>query len=103
MAYKFRTVACMLTYLNEANQRFDQILVADYMTGKLVPVPQASFVRTAIDWRTGERHYGVGEFDYVAFRSRRAAERFAAGQDLTPMDWETVRAVQAFERVSLAE
>ena len=103
VAYKFRTVACMVKYLNEANHSFDQILVTDYSSGTLVPVSEAIFVRTAIDWRTGERHYGIGELDYVAFRYRHAAERFAAGRGATPMDWETVRAVQASEQVSLAE
>ena len=93
VAYKFRTVACMLTYLDRTDQSFDQILVTDYPTGRLVPVSEATFVRTAIDWRTGERHYGIGEFDYVAFRYRRAAERFATGRGAMPMDWETVRAV----------
>ena len=53
-----------LTYLKDGSQRFDQILVADYQTGKLVPVGKASFVPVAIGEISGEPRYGIGSTDY---------------------------------------
>jgi hypothetical protein len=85
---KFRTVACMLKYLNESNENLD-VLVTDSPSGRFTQPQWASFVRTTIDMRTGEE-------DYVAFREPWSARRFADKQSTTPMDWETV---QALDRV----
>jgi hypothetical protein len=96
VAYKFRTVRCLLKYLEKVPVLyFDEILVADYQTGRLFPVSKASFVRMNLDWRTGERHYGTGDADYVAFQSSASAERLAASLGTAPLDW---KEVQAFER-----
>jgi hypothetical protein len=35
--------------------------------------------------------YGVGEFDYVAFRSSAAAERMAERYGTTPIEWSELR------------
>ena len=101
VGYKFRTVRCMLTYLKDSSQRFDQILVADYQTGKLVPVGKASFVPVAIGEISGEPRYGIGSTDYVAFHSRSAADRFASARGATPVTWATVRSSEAKPVVSL--
>jgi len=90
---KFRTVACMLKYLNQSNENLE-VLVTDHGSGRFIRPKWASFVRTKIDTRTGQE-------DYVAFYQPWAASGFAARQGTGPMDWE---AVQASERVhSLAQ
>jgi len=85
---KFRTVACMLKYLKESNEKLD-VLVTDSPSGRFTQPQWASFVRTTIDMRTGEE-------DYLAFREPWSARGFATKQGTTPMDWETV---QALDRV----
>jgi len=85
---KFRTVACMLKYLKESNEKLD-VLVTDSPSGRFTQPQWASFVRTTIDMRTGEE-------DYLAFREPWSARGFANKQSTTPMDWETV---QALDRV----
>lgn len=87
---KFRTVRCMLTYLKEAAAPPGQIYVADGQTGKLVAVEKAVFVPVSIDTFTGDPGYGIGETDYVAFRSARAAEQFAAARGVSTMSWPAV-------------
>lgn len=96
VAYKFRTVGCLLKYLQKVPALyFEEMFVADYQTARLFPVSKASFVRMNLDWRTGERHYGTGDPDYVAFQSSASAERLAASLGTAPLDW---KEVQAFER-----
>lgn len=81
---KFRTVACMLKYQNQSNEKLD-LLVTDARAGRFTLPEFASFVRTTIDERTGDQ-------DYLAFREVWAAERLAARQSTKPMDWESVQA-----------
>lgn len=90
VASKFRTVRCMLTYLKETAAPAGEIYVADGETGKLVAVEKAVFVPVSIDTFTGEPGYGIGELDYVGFRSARAAERFAAARGVSTMSWPAV-------------
>jgi hypothetical protein len=58
--------------------------------GALVSVDKAVFVAVSIDMHTGEEFYGVGDADYVAFKSRKVAERFAARHGATTMSWPAV-------------
>jgi hypothetical protein len=95
VAYPFRTIRCMLTYLRDAPVPAERILVADYVTGRLVPVRQAHFVRVAIEEISSDRSYGVGGFDYVAFRSRAAATRFAQRYGTSAHDWASMQAADA--------
>jgi hypothetical protein len=85
---KFRTLACMLKYLNRSNEELD-VVVTDKLSGRFVRPQFARFVRTVVDSRTGEG-------TYVAFQQPWSASSFAAKAGGTPMDWESV---QASERV----
>ena len=95
-AYKFRTIRCMLTYLTATQRVFERIFVADDQTGKLIDVEDAVFVPVLIDAHTGLKDYGLGEKDYVAFKSLKVAERFAADRGVTTMSWMAVVFEAAF-------
>lgn len=98
-AAKFRTIRCMLAHMRETSPDIRSIFVVDSQTGKLVNVDQAVFVPVRIDTYTGEAKYGVGERDFVAFRSVKAAEHFAADNGVTTMSWPAV----VFAAASLPE
>lgn len=85
--YKFRTVRCMLVYLTATERIFEKIYVADNQTGKLIDVEDAVFVPVRIDLQTGIDNYGIGDTDYIAFKSLKAAERFAAEHSVKTMSW----------------
>jgi nitrous oxide reductase accessory protein NosL len=91
VAHPFRTIRCMLTYLQETDVPAGRIYVADYVTGRTVPVAQAHFVPVPIGVLSKNAAYGVGDYDYVAFRSRSAANRFAERHGTSPRGWESVR------------
>lgn len=86
IARPFKTVACVVKYLNESGDK-GELLVTDFRTGRFLPAGDAMFVRTVVD--------GYGHRDYVAFRSRLAADRFASGEGTKPIDWKTVRALES--------
>ncbi len=88
---KFRTVRCMLAYLNDTGLVAETLFVADDQTGDFVNVDKAVFVPVPIDAFTAETHYGIGDVDYVAFRSRSAAARFAKSRGVQTMSWSAVR------------
>lgn len=85
-AYRFRTVGCLLQYLTQGGHLFDDVFVTDYRTGRFVPATRATYVRTDVGWRTG-----AGATDYVAFRSARAAARFADRVGTRALSWAEVR------------
>ncbi len=87
---KFRTIRCMLTYLNSALPRTNSVFVTDDQTGRLIDVNAATFVPVAIDEHTGLPGYGTGTRDYVAFRSSEVADRFAARRGVRTMSWAAV-------------
>jgi nitrous oxide reductase accessory protein NosL len=95
-ANKFRTIRCMLAYLHETGGPVKQVFAADDQTGTLVDVERAIFVPVSIDVFTGEEGYGIGETDYIAFKSTRAAERFAADHGAKTMSWPAVVYYAAF-------
>ena len=88
--HKFRTIRCMLAYLNQAPATPNHVFVADYETAKLVDVEQAVFVPVSLDVNTCETGDGHGEVDFAAFRSLEDAERFAAARGATTMSWMAV-------------
>lgn len=90
MAYKFRTIRCMITHLKATEMATSQIYVADTQTAKLVDIDHAAFVPVVIDEYTGFPGYGLGKRDYVAFRSLGAAEQFAAERGVKTMSWAAV-------------
>lgn len=87
---KFRTIRCMLTYLNSAPPRTNSIFVTDDQTGKLLDANDATFVPVDIDEHTGLPGYGMARRDYVTFRSEDLAERFAARHGVKTMSWASV-------------
>ena len=87
---KFRTVRCMLAYLKDTELAVEQLYVADDQTGALTKAETMVFVPVSIDAFTAETHYGIGDVDYVAFRSRSVAERFAARHGVQTMSWPAV-------------
>jgi nitrous oxide reductase accessory protein NosL len=87
---KFRTIRCMLTYLNSALPRTNTVFVTDDQTAKLIDANVATFVPVVIDEHTGLSGYGLGVRDYVAFRSSEVAERFAARHGVKTMSWASV-------------
>jgi hypothetical protein len=87
IAAPFRTISCMLTFLRDKEIAADRIFVADRTTGRLTPVEQAYFVRVPIAELSENASYGIGEFDYVAFRSAVAAARMADRYGSTPLGW----------------
>ena len=94
--YRFRTVRCMLAYLTATERVFERLYVADDQTGRFVDVERAVFVRVRIDLHTRQPNYGIGETDYVAFSSLKAAERFAADRGEETMSWPAVVFEAAF-------
>ena len=98
---KFRTVRCMLTHLADTPADVGEMLVVDDQTGALVSVDKAVFVPVSIDRHTGEESYGIGDTDYVGFKSRKVAERFAARHGVTTMSWPAVVYYAASLPVSL--
>lgn len=98
-AAKFRTIRCMLAHMRETTPEIAAIYVVDSQTGKLVNVDQAVFVPVLIDTYTGEAKYGVGDRDFIAFRSLKVAEQFAADNGVTTMSWPAV----VFAAASLPE
>ena len=96
---KFRTIRCMLTYLNSALPRTNSVFVTDDQTGKLLDANDATFVPVDIDEHTGLPGYGLARRDYVAFRSEELAERFAARHGVKTMSWASV----VFEVYMLAD
>jgi nitrous oxide reductase accessory protein NosL len=93
---KFRTIRCMLAYVRETGTPVKQVFAADEQTGTLVDVEKAVFVPVSIDVFTGEESYGIGDTDYIAFKSTRAAERFAADHGVKTMSWPSVIYYAAF-------
>lgn len=87
---KFRTIRCMLTYLNSALPRTNHVFVTDDQTGTLIEANGATFVPVVIDDHTGIPQYGIGRRDYVAFRSTDVAEKFAARTHEQTMSWAAV-------------
>jgi hypothetical protein len=88
--HKFRTIRCMLAYLNQALPTSNRVFVADYETAELMDVEQAAFVAVSFDVNTCETGDGHGEIDFAAFRSPEAAERFAIARGVTTMSWVAV-------------
>lgn len=95
VAQPYRTVRCLLTHLRDTDVDESRIFVADYSTGRPVPVRRAHFVRVPADLLSAEHEYGIGDFDYVAFKSHRAAERLAEQHATAPLDWTDVRNAEA--------
>jgi hypothetical protein len=91
VAHPFRTIRCMLTHLREREVEQSRIFVADYSTGRPVPVGRAHFVRVPATTLSGEHEYGIGEYDYVAFKSARAAARLAERHGTVPRGWAEVK------------
>jgi hypothetical protein len=86
---KFRTVACMATYLADRPGSARNIFVTDYSSGELVPAGTANYVRTVIDTASGER-------DYLSFASFQQAMRYSTDHQLQkPIDWAGVRVTVA--------
>ncbi len=93
---KFRTVRCMLTYLQKNTGPVKDVYVVDYPSGRLVAAEDATFVAVPIDLRTGIANYGVGDIDYLAFRSAHDAEHVAGEYGINTQDWASVRYYSAF-------
>ena len=102
VASPFRTIACMLTFLRDKDIAADRIFVADRTTGRLTPVDQAYFVRVPIRVLSENASYGIGDVDYVAFRSSVAAARMAERYGTTPLDWAALREAHAAPQMSVA-
>jgi nitrous oxide reductase accessory protein NosL len=90
-ALKFRTVRCMLTYLETATAPVSDIFVADYTTGQLIPASEAAYVAVRIDERTGRANYGIGDVDFVAFGSEPDARNMAVEYGGNVMSWAAVK------------
>ncbi len=91
LSHKFRTVRCMLTYLRGTPDPYKEVFVADDQTGTFINVEDAVYVPVAIDAFTGEKDYGMGDVDYIAFKSEKAARQFAAERGVTTMNWPAVQ------------
>jgi hypothetical protein len=87
----FRTIRCMLTHLKGTEVDPARVFVADYSTARPVPVRRAHFVRVPATILAAEHEYGIGDYDYVAFKSERAAERLAEKYGTTPRSWTEIR------------
>ena len=87
VAYKFRTIRCMLAFLEDARVIPQALYVADYRDGTWLDVNRAVFVRIDIDAATGQPHYGIGDSDFAAFGEWKAADQFAAARGVATMSW----------------
>ena len=92
----FRTVGCLLAYLNDHPVTSTRSFVTDDETGTLVEASNARFVPIVVDVFTGEPGYGTGPVDYLAFKSRKTAERFALAGGASSMTWQAVLRYAAF-------
>jgi hypothetical protein len=90
-ALKFRTVRCMLLYMQTARDPGTDVFVVDYSTGKLIRATEAVYVPVAIDMRTGIPNYGVGNMDYLAFKSTHEADRAAYDYGVATLSWSAVQ------------
>ena len=86
-AYKFRTIRCMLAFLDDARIVPQAVYVADYRDGAWLDVNRAVFVPIDIDDATGGRGYGIGATDFAAFGEWHAAEQFADARGVRTMSW----------------
>jgi hypothetical protein len=91
VAQPFRTIRCMLTHLRHNDVDPARVFVADYATGRPLPVRRAHFMRVPAAALSAEHEYGIGEHDYVAFKSERAATRFAERHGTAPSGWSDIR------------
>jgi hypothetical protein len=74
-AYKFRTVRCMLAFIDEMGARYDALYVADYRDGTLLNVDNAVFVPIDIDVATGAHaSHSRGESSGAASRGGEGAD-----------------------------
>ena len=87
---KFRTVRCLLAYLQNNAEPISDVYVTDYSTGHLLNPNDALFVPVPIDVRVGIPNYGLGDTDYLAFKSEHDAVRMAAAYGVATADWPTV-------------
>jgi hypothetical protein len=82
LAQKFRTVTCMVRYMNQ-HPTEGSVFVTDYRSGRFLSPQSAVFVKAEIDENTRESNY-------LAFRDVPAAVEFARKQGTSPVDWASV-------------
>ena len=88
-AMKFRTPGCMAKYLaDHQGDAYKALFVADYSSGKFIPVERATFAKITINPASLEK-------DYAAFNSQSAAAEMAKKEGGTPVDWDGVLAAAA--------
>ena len=80
---KFRTPACMASYVVNNPEEQGPIFVTDYTTGELVDANVAFFVPVVLNDITGER-------DYRAYALRAEAVTAASDLHTVPIDWNAV-------------
>ena len=85
-ARKFKTPACLATFLKDNPNEKAHIYVTDYVSGELFPVQTALFVR--IKLAQGEKV----ERDFVAFKKLADAKAAAELNASNAVDWAAVRA-----------
>ena len=85
-ARKFKTPACLATFLKSNPTEKAHIYVTDYATGELFPVQTALFVRVKL--AQGEKI----ERDFVAFKNVADATATAEKEMSKVVDWAAVRA-----------
>jgi hypothetical protein len=85
-ARKFKTPACLATFLKDNPDEKAHIYVTDYASGELFPVQTALFVRIKLS--EGEKV----ERDFVAFKNLADAKAAAEMNTSRAVDWAAVRA-----------
>jgi hypothetical protein len=85
-ARKFKTPACLATYLKDNPNEKAHIFVTDYSSGEIFPVQTALFVRIKLS--EGEKV----ERDFVAFKNLADAKAAAEMNMSGAVDWAAVRA-----------
>jgi hypothetical protein len=82
LAQKFRTVTCMVRYINQ-HPAEGGVFVTDYQSGRFLSPRSAVFVKAEIDDSTRESNY-------LAFRDVATAVEFARKRGTSPVDWASV-------------
>jgi hypothetical protein len=82
LAKKFRTVTCMVRYMNQHPSE-GAVFVTDFKTGRFLSPQSAVFVKAEIDENTRESNY-------LAFNSVPTAVEFGRKRGASPVDWASV-------------
>ncbi|MGD8375430.1 MAG: c-type cytochrome [Acidobacteriota bacterium] len=78
---KFRSVRCLVLYMEARGEEGLAVLVTDRATGRTLPAGEARFVPARLTESTDS------PLDFVAFGSRRKARRFARQEGCRVTDW----------------